>query len=77
MSLIDHASAGVEHDEANPEAFRNGGGRFKLGLNDIIDEVEALGAGEFADGMMVDWAVATEGKKVGTLDEGLSELFRI
>lgn len=76
-SLIDHAGAGVEHDEADPEAFRNGGGGFVVGLNDAIDKVEALSTGEFADGMVVDGAVAAEGRKVGSLDEGLSKLFGI
>lgn len=76
-SLIDHAGAGVEHDEADPEAFGNGGGGFVVGLNDVIDEVEALGTGEFADRMVVDWAVAAEGRKVGRLDEDLGKLFGI
>ena len=66
--MIDHAGAGVEHDEADPEAFRNGGGGFELGLNDAIDEVEALSTREFADGIVVDWAVASECRKVKMAD---------
>lgn len=76
-SLTDHANARVEHDEADPEALRSGGGGFEVGLNYVVNEVEALGTGEFADGLVVDWAVAAEGRKAGSLDEGLSKLFGI
>lgn len=76
-SLVDHANARVEHDEADPEAFRSGGGGFVVGLNYNINEVEALSTGEFADGLVVDWAVAAEGRKGGSLDEGLGKLIGI
>lgn len=77
---VDHAGAGVEHHEANPEAFGGVGGgseRVLLGLKDALDEVGAIGAGEFPDGEMVDGAVALEGGEVGAFLEYLGEFFRV
>lgn len=48
-----------------------------MSLDDEVDEVAAIGAGELADGVGVDGAVASEGGEGGLREENVGDFSRV
>lgn len=77
-SLVDHAGLGVEGDDADEESL--GSGELRIGflvLEDPLDEIEAVGAGELLDGELVEGAVAVELGGGGGGEEEVGEAVRV
>lgn len=73
--MVGHGGSGVEGDEADEEALRaRGNGIREAGIEEALDEVRAMGIGEFMDSEEEEGPLGMEAVEVGSNDEWKSSV---